>query len=278
MRSNHPIVLSSLFAMSMGACASALPKELADARTAYARVSNGKTAQLAPADLHKAKSALDTAEKAFRDDPEEQATRDLAYVALRKTQLAEVMANRASEAGVQEKAEQDLQKAQAQKQVETSGALTQAQAELATSQQNTSDANQRAKALEERLSKLANVKADERGTVVTLSGSVLFPSNKYTLLPSAESRLNEVAEALLSSKERSIRVEGYTDARGSEDFNLTLSQRRAEAVRDYLVSHGYEADLVKARGLGKSQPIAANDTAEGRANNRRVEIVVEPMR
>lgn len=275
MQSNHRIVLAFLLGMSLSACATVVPKELADARAAYDRASHGPAAQLAPVDLHKARSALEEAEKAFGDEPSDQHTRDLAYVALRKAELAEVMASRASETNLKDQAEQDLKSAQAQKQSDTTGALTQARADLALSQQNASDANQRTKAMEERLAELANVREDERGTIVTLSGSVLFPSNKSTLLPTAETRLNEVSDALMNTKERNIRVEGYTDSRGSDEANLTLSQRRAEAVRSYLVSRGYEPDRIQAHGMGDSQPIAGNDSAEGRANNRRVEIVVE---
>jgi outer membrane protein OmpA-like peptidoglycan-associated protein len=271
------IVFATLLAMILAACATAVPKELVDARAAYDRASHGQATKLAPADLHKARSALDKAEQAFVSDPGDQSTRDLAYVAQRKSQLAEVTASRASEANTKEQAEQDLGKAQAQKQLDTSGALTQARADLATSQQNATEANLRTKAMEARLSELANVKEDARGTVVTLSGSVLFPSNKSTLLPAAETRLSQVSEALMSSKERSIRVEGYTDSRGTDDANIALSQRRAEAVRTYLVSRGYEPDRIQAQGMGKSQPIASNDNAEGRANNRRVEIVLGPV-
>lgn len=260
----------------MAACAVAVPKELADARAAYGRASHGPAATLAPADLHKAKSALDQAELAFVDNPSDQATRDLAYVSQRKSQLAEVMASRAAESNVKDQAEQDLDKAQAQKQLATTGALTQARADLATSEQNASDANQRSKAMEERLARLANVREDQRGTIVTLSGSVLFSSNQSTLLPAAEMRLNEVGEALMTSKERSITIEGHTDSRGTDAANVSLSQRRADAVRSYLVSRGYEPDRIRARGMGRAQPIASNDSAEGRANNRRVEIVLGP--
>lgn len=278
MLNTHTFGFSVLLVGALGACSVAVPKELADARSAYDRASHGKAVTLAPSDLHKAKSALSAAEEAFRDEPDDQATRDLAYVALRRSQLAEVMASRAEEGNVKEKAEQELQNAQAQKQTETTGALNQAQADLAAANTKTDEANQRAKAMEERLAKLADVKQDARGTVLTLSGSVLFPSNKSTLLPAAETRLNEVSEALLSNKERKITIEGYTDSRGTDDANIALSQRRAEAVRTYLVSRGYEGDLVQARGLGKSQPIASNDSAEGRANNRRVEIVLAPLK
>lgn len=282
MSSNRKTFVVSALALGLVGCATAVPKELSDARAAYDRASHGEAVTLAPTDLHKAKTALDTAEGAFKDDPDEPATRDLAYVALRRAQLAEVTASRAAKTAVKEGAEEDLQKAQAQQQVDTNVALTKARSDLTASQQDTAtanqataDANARTKAMEERLLKLANTKTDARGTVVTLSGSVLFASNKSALLPGAEARLNEVSDALLDAKEHNIRIEGYTDSRGSDGRNMILSQERAEAVRTYLVGRGYEADRIRAQGMGKSSPIASNDDAEGRANNRRVEIVIE---
>lgn len=113
--------------------------------------------------------------------------------------------------------------------------------------------------------------------VITLSGQVLFASGKSELLPSAQAKLTEVARALSEqSPDSSIVVEGHTDSQGSETFNLDLSQKRAEAVRTYLGSHGVAPDRIRAEGLGLSRPIADNKSAEGRANNRRVEIVVQP--
>ena len=111
--------------------------------------------------------------------------------------------------------------------------------------------------------------------VITLSGSVLFATNQSALLPGAQARLDDVAGALMAAKERSVLVEGHTDSRGSQDTNLALSQRRAESVRSYLVSRGYPAEKIEARGIGQERPVAENGTAEGRANNRRVEIVVQ---
>jgi outer membrane protein OmpA-like peptidoglycan-associated protein len=72
-------------------------------------------------------------------------------------------------------------------------------------------------------------------------------------------------------------VEGHTDSQGSESYNLTLSQNRADAVRAYLVSRGYNANRIEAHGIGKARPVSENGTAEGRANNRRVEIIVAPQ-
>ena len=138
------------------------------------------------------------------------------------------------------------------------------------------EAEARNKDLERRFAKLAAFKEEERGLVLTLSGSVLFTSNQATLLVSAESRLNQISEALIAAGGRSLVVEGYTDSRGQDAYNVDLSQRRADAVRTYIVGRGYPGDKIRASGLGKSRPVADNGNAEGRANNRRVEIVVLP--
>ena len=114
--------------------------------------------------------------------------------------------------------------------------------------------------------------------MITLSGSVLFASDKSALLPEAKNRLNQVTAALLETKERRLDVQGFTDSQGKDAYNIDLSQRRADAVRTYLVSSGYPPDLIVAHGVGKALPVADNNTAEGRANNRRVEIIIEPQR
>jgi outer membrane protein OmpA-like peptidoglycan-associated protein len=125
------------------------------------------------------------------------------------------------------------------------------------------------------LAKLAAVTEEERGLVVTLSGSILFRSAEAALMSSAKEKLDQVAKALIAVHARNLIVEGHTDSRGSESYNQNLSQRRADAVRDYLVQKGYPADHIQARGKRKGGPIADNASPEGRANNRRVEIVIE---
>jgi outer membrane protein OmpA-like peptidoglycan-associated protein len=94
-------------------------------------------------------------------------------------------------------------------------------------------------------------------------------------MPSAQVKLNQVTDALLEVHGRNLIVEGHTDSQGSESYNQGLSQRRADSVRDYLVQRGYPADRIQARGKGKGSPTADNASAEGRANNRRVEIIIE---
>jgi outer membrane protein OmpA-like peptidoglycan-associated protein len=86
-----------------------------------------------------------------------------------------------------------------------------------------------------------------------------------------------VAEALKNQADHRMVVEGHTDSQGTESSNMELSMKRAQSVRDYLVSRGVPTEIISATGLGQSRPVADNHSAEGRANNRRVEIIVQPV-
>lgn len=101
-----------------------------------------------------------------------------------------------------------------------------------------------------------------------------FGSDSADIDPRYHSELDDVARVLRSNPGLRVRIDGHTDASGSEEYNTRLSERRAEAVRDYLVDTGIGADRVEAAGLGESQPIASNATREGRAKNRRTEVTV----
>ena len=112
--------------------------------------------------------------------------------------------------------------------------------------------------------------------VITLSGSVLFETDKSVLLPSAIAKLNDVADALIKGNpDAQITVEGHTDSTGTRDHNMVLSQQRAEAVKGALTARGVAADRIKTVGVGPDRPVADNKTPEGRADNRRVEIVID---
>jgi outer membrane protein OmpA-like peptidoglycan-associated protein len=123
---------------------------------------------------------------------------------------------------------------------------------------------------------LQSVKEETRGLVITLSGAVLFASGKSVLLPAARSALDNVAEALKATPDRTITVEGHTDSQGSQQSNMDLSQRRGDAVRSYLITRGIDASKIQATGFGPNRPVADNTSADGRGNNRRVEIVLAP--
>lgn len=124
------------------------------------------------------------------------------------------------------------------------------------------------------LAKTLAVKEEARGKVITLSGGVLFATGQSSVLPGAMSQLDKVAEALKTQAEQHFTVEGHTDSMGTDAVNQELSKKRADAVRDYLVVHGVAKDAISAVGVGPSRPIADNKTVEGRAMNRRVEIVI----
>lgn len=299
----------------LAGCAATIPKELVNARQAYQKASVGPAAKLTPAELHKAQEALAQAEKSFLSDPNSYQTRDLAYVAERKANLAEALAAIASAKGSTAQANKDFQATQgdiikqtkqdfdltrmdlAVSEVEGEMTADQLSAEqqvrldaeersadkgiaaaerLSVEQQARFDAEKRSTDAQAALVKIASVREEARGLVITLSGSILFASNQATLLPAAQDRLSQVAKALMATKDRNLIVEGHTDSQGTADYNLDLSHRRAEAVRAYLITHDYPADRIQAHGIGKVNPVADNASPEGRANNRRVEIIIEP--
>lgn len=152
--------------------------------------------------------------------------------------------------------------------------LQKAQAELEAERKAREDLEVRLEETRAELEKVAQIKEDAERLIITLNGAVLFEVGESVLLPTAQRRLDQVAEMLLAQKDTEIVVEGHTDSQGSDETNRELSQSRAAAVRDYLVSQGVASDRINAVGYGETQPIASNQSPEGRANNRRVEIVV----
>ena len=105
---------------------------------------------------------------------------------------------------------------------------------------------------------------------------MLFATGKYQLLEIAKTKLNDVAKAIKDQGFKAVVVEGHTDNRGGEAANEQLSLKRAEEVRAHLVSQGIPPAKITAVGRGEAVPVADNNSAEGRANNRRVELVVTP--
>jgi outer membrane protein OmpA-like peptidoglycan-associated protein len=133
-------------------------------------------------------------------------------------------------------------------------------------------AQQRAQELESALADLQAKKTD-RGLVITL-GDVLFATNLAELKPGARRSLEKLSAFLHEYPQRSVQIEGFTDSTGSDDYNQGLSERRAGAVRDALTGMGISSDRIQTRGLGKSDPVADNDSASGRQQNRRVEVII----
>jgi outer membrane protein OmpA-like peptidoglycan-associated protein len=277
---------------SVTACGSAvLPPELASARSVYDRAAAGPAARLNPTDLHTAKESLDAANQSFEKDGASPATRDLAYTAERSAETAESRARTLQAKAETEQIIAKMHATTATQGKQTAADLAVANQQLAAKDQALmaqgvamlgevslrKDAEKRAAQAAADLAKFASVKQETRGMVITLSGSVLFTSGKSELLPAAQVKLNEVAKALTEQDpDTTMVVEGHTDAQGAAEFNQKLSRDRAQSVRDYLVSRGIAGDRITAEGFGPSRAVGDNATAEGRANNRRVEIVVKP--
>lgn len=285
----------------VGCGASVAPKELLSARDAYAAAEAGPAKTLSPVQLEEAKQALNEADQAFADGEDDQRIRDLSYIAQKKAQIAgskgkreeaerERQETEKSRVAMQEdllgvkskalrktQAELDAEKAEKERIAkEGRKEVARTKAELAAERAARLATEKKLSAALKSLDEIAKVKEEQRGVVITLSGSVLFATGKYTLLPIAKDRLNEVAKAVKDQGYKKIIVEGHTDSRGSASANQDLSLKRAQEVRSHLISQGIDANKISAVGRGEDVPIASNETAEGRANNRRVELVVTP--
>ncbi|ACL06954.1 OmpA/MotB domain protein [Desulfatibacillum aliphaticivorans] len=121
------------------------------------------------------------------------------------------------------------------------------------------------------------VEVQEDKVVVTMDNSILFAVNSSTVQPAAQGTLRDIAQVMVKYPDTQIMVKGHTDSTGGEEYNQQLSERRANVVKNILISYGVPAHRITAIGLGEVMPIASNDTPDGRAMNRRVEIEVRPI-
>jgi len=275
------LALCTLAAAS--ACGSSAPtRELVDARRAYNIAEVSPAAKLTPDELLSARQALNRAEQAHEEDPGSEEEAHFAYLAQRKAEIAtaggETAAAKQSLVKSDESYRENLERAAAGNQAQLKSSqqdLQTARADLDKERTARAAAEARVSEALKSLAQVASVNEEKRGTVITLSGSVLFPSGNDQLSPIARQSLDRVASVLTDQPpEKPITVEGYTDSRGADNFNQQLSQRRADAVRGYLVSRGVQSERIQAAGRGEASPIATNDTPDGRASNRRVEIVI----
>jgi outer membrane protein OmpA-like peptidoglycan-associated protein len=199
---------------------------------------------------------------------------DAEAAALRQqAESASQRANAAQEAA-QEMSTQAVQaRAQAQ-QAQAAAQSAQTQLEETRRQLAQSDAETRRLRIQNELSRIASTRSESRGLIVTLNGGILFDTGKTALKPGAKSTLSKIAKQLQTDPSLKIAVEGHTDSVGGTATNQSLSEKRANAVREYLVSAGISADHITADGKGEESPIATNKTAAGRQQNRRVELVI----
>jgi len=148
------------------------------------------------------------------------------------------------------------------------------QAQSAAEEETAKAARAKAEA-EELMKELSELKAQqtERGIVLTM-GDVLFATGKADLSPNANKSAEKLADFLKKHPKRDVLIEGHTDSVGEDDYNLVLSRKRADSVKYKLMADGVEADRITTVGYGKKFPLASNDTKAGKAQNRRVEVII----
>ncbi|MGZ5054040.1 MAG: OmpA family protein [Methylobacter sp.] len=242
----QPSSLISIFivflSMLITACSPTPNKNLERARSDYQQAANDPAVKSnASADLFEAEKTLISAEDAWEDDDDSDEVDHLAYITSRKVDLARATASEAASKKTFE--ELSAQKDQV--------------------------------LLQARDAEIAKLKAKKvpQGILVTL-GDVLFDTGRANLKSGSLQNLYPLVEYLKNHAETMVKIEGHTDSKGSSDYNANLSQMRAEAVRNFLVTNGISPQRISAQGMGEDYPVATNATASGRQQNRRVEVTI----
>lgn len=257
------IMLSGAIAAIFAGCASAPDtiEELQTARAVVPQVEASPRAGVAATYVSEARKALDRANRLAEGRG---SVDDVKHEAMIATLNAEI----ANERILAAQAREEIEKGTAERQAvllesrEREAERRARQAELE---------RERASSLEQELAAL-KAKPTPRGMVLTL-GDVLFDTNEATLKPGAYPTIERVAEVLKGEPDRRVTIEGHTDSVGAEDYNQQLSQRRAAAVETALLERGVNRSQIVSIGKGETFPVASNDNAGGRQQNRRVELI-----
>lgn len=278
------------------ACATTRPSsELAEARTIYEGLMSSGADRQVEADLLRANSAIIEGEAAFTERKAQEDVDALGHIALRLAQTAEannarLLADRAADSLRTARLQRLLTLSEAQRgDLEARRQLS--EQEMQALRERNMLAEQRADSLRREaeeanrrlnealaqlrslVAEITNLQQTQRGLVISLSG-ILFDVGRSTLKAGSQASIERIAAVLTQYPQHQIVVEGHTDATGSDELNLQLSRDRAGAVRSALVAGGVDASKISAEGHGESRPVASNDSAEGRQQNRRVEIVI----
>lgn len=291
----HPSLLlaPAALALLLGACSSTPERHAAldRAQQQYALAqADAPTARYAADELRRAQEALQRAEQARLDRHPRVELDHLAYLAAQRVALAQasgaargdqarlagataerermLLTQRSLEA---QRAEQALVRAQAQ----VSDQRAQARSDAAEQREQAAYQQSRSQAEIDRLAaQLSELQArpTPRGAVLTL-GDMLFDSGRFTLTDGADERISRIARFLHDHPEQQASIEGHTDSQGSDVANQRLSEQRAGAVRQALLRKGIASARLHSEGLGERAPVASNDSASGRQENRRVEII-----
>ena len=244
----------------LAACAPTpvVPEGASQARAELTRLqSDAKLAPLAQEALNDAEAAVQLAEQA---DAEPEIGAHRVYIAQRKVDIAGAVAEARYAEQERTALAAELDKARLEAR-EREAAAARSDAQLARMEADTARAE------------LQNARATDRGLVLTL-GDVLFETGRADLRAGSVADLDQLARFLAKYPDRTVTIEGHTDSVGGEDYNVGLSHRRAESVRSYLLRQGIDTTRIQTQGMGESVPVASNDTAGGRQQNRRVEIIV----
>jgi outer membrane protein OmpA-like peptidoglycan-associated protein len=228
---------------------------------ARTHIDQERTAAFTAAQQRRAEAERQQAEMEQRMKAAEQAAEQAAAAA---------QAAQAQTQQMQQQQQQMQQQMQAQQQ---QAAQQAAELERTKSELAARDAEARELRMQQELARIAATKNDQRGIVVTLPG-IFFDTGKSTLKAGAKNTLAKIAEQLKGNNDVRVSIEGHTDSVGSDEKNQELSEKRANAVRDYLVGNGIPSDRVTAAGKGEADPVASNKTAAGRLQNRRVEMII----
>lgn len=268
MTRTHSSILAAAVAVLLGACTTTpnTIDELETARAVVPQVENSPRAGVAALEIGEARKALDRA-NALADKRGK--VGDVEYEARVASKYAQI----ANEKILTAQARDELQKGESERQAVLVSAR---EREAQRSSQQAQSAEDRAKALERELADLKGKKTD-RGVVVTL-GDVLFDTGLATLKPGAYGTIERLATVLKEDANRKVMIEGHTDSAGSDEYNQSLSERRAASVQAALFERGVEASQIATVGKGETTPVASNGNAAGRQQNRRVELVFQDDR
>jgi len=234
--------------------------EITDAREAVERAEDARITTLRKQAAEKAQAQVDAKNAAQAEAAQSQAQAAQSQLAAQQAQLEAEQAQAA-------KAKADAARAQAEAEA------AEARAKAAEANKNVEDANAVREKLREQLNSVLATSESARGLIVNMS-DVLFDTGKYTLKPTTQISLAKVAGILQAYPGLKVQVEGYTDIVGSDELNQKLSENRAAAVKDFLISQGVAPGNITSQGFGKNNPVADNSTSSGRAQNRRVNMVV----
>jgi len=289
-------VVAGVALLALAACATTKrPEYLTQAEQLYSSLESRGGEQTVEAEMIKTRQALEEARAAFLANQAQEYVDGVAYIALRQAQTAEaelqrLTASRAadslrtarlrrlltlSEAQRSQLAQQQQlsQEEIAALRVQKSAAEQRADSLRRAAEEATARLNEALGQLRNLVAEITNIRETSRGLVISLS-DILFDVNQATLKAGAAQNVQKIAAILNQYPDYNISVEGHTDAQGSDSYNQSLSERRAAAVRAQLVAGGVAEGRITSKGFGESQPVAANDNAAGRQQNRRVEVIV----